>query len=228
MPGLDGRRPALAPRPGPALLGAGARAPAASAGDWHEPPERPGGRRGLRRFYEEATADLRRQLERATDTEPAWTWHDEQTVGFIRRRQAHEAAIHRVDAELAAGRPVTPIDAGLAGDGILECLGIMYAGVPPWAEFVPDGTTVELAPTDGPDPVRVALGRAVGEDPEGGRLDAPDLAVVAPRGPADATVRATASHLDAWLWHRLDGGVDVEGSREAFDRFAAVVSSPIS
>jgi hypothetical protein len=34
---------------------------------------------------------------------PAWTWSEDHTVGFIRRRQAHEALIHRIDAEQAAG-----------------------------------------------------------------------------------------------------------------------------
>lgn len=38
------------------------------------------------------------------------------------RRQAHETTIHRVDAEQAAGSGVTPIDAGLAADGIDELL----------------------------------------------------------------------------------------------------------
>lgn len=196
--------------------------------EWHEPPERPAGRRALRRFYEDASADLRRQLDRVADTEPAWTWHTDQSAGFIRRRQAHEAAIHRIDAELTAGRPVTDIDRELAGDGILECLGIMYAGVPEWAEFTPDGATVEIAPTDGPAPVRVVLGRIVGDDPEGSRLDAPDLAVVPVRGEADVTVRATASHLDAWLWHRATDGVAIHGDPRVFERFSEIVRQPIT
>src|SRR6516225_4382858 len=47
----------------------------------------------------------------------AWTWSDDHTVGFIRRRQAHEALIHRVDAELTAGTR-TPLDPALAADGV--------------------------------------------------------------------------------------------------------------
>jgi uncharacterized protein (TIGR03083 family) len=38
------------------------------------------------------------------------------------RRQAHETAIHRVDAELAAGWPVTPLPQAFAADGIGELL----------------------------------------------------------------------------------------------------------
>src|SRR5262249_46021751 len=40
---------------------------------------------------------------------PAWTWLPPPTNGFWRRRQAHETAVHRVDAQLAAGT-VQPID----------------------------------------------------------------------------------------------------------------------
>ena len=42
-------------------------------------------------------------LEAADPAEEAWNWSDDHTVGFILRRQAHEALVHRVDAELAAG-----------------------------------------------------------------------------------------------------------------------------
>ena len=46
-------------------------------------------------------------------------WADDKTVGYIRRRQAHEALIHRLDAELTAGA-VTPLDPDLAADGVLR------------------------------------------------------------------------------------------------------------
>ncbi len=42
-------------------------------------------------------------LTAADPAEPAWSWSDEQTVGFTYRRQAHEALIHRLDAEQTAG-----------------------------------------------------------------------------------------------------------------------------
>jgi len=46
------------------------------------------------------------------------------TAGFWQRRQACEAAIHRVDAQLAAGE-AAPVDAALAADGIDELLTVM-------------------------------------------------------------------------------------------------------
>jgi uncharacterized protein (TIGR03083 family) len=56
-------------------------------------------------------------------TDPALTWHPpEQTVRFWIRRMAQETVIHRVDAELALGEPVTPIPDDLAVDGIDELL----------------------------------------------------------------------------------------------------------
>lgn len=45
---------------------------------------------------------------------------------FWARRQAHETAVHRVDADRAAGR-TTPIDADLATDGIGELLQGFFA-----------------------------------------------------------------------------------------------------
>jgi uncharacterized protein (TIGR03083 family) len=60
---------------------------------------------------------------RAVDPD-APTWHpfrDPQVAGFWFRRQAHEAAMHRWDAEAAVGDP-SPIDPELASDGIDEYL----------------------------------------------------------------------------------------------------------
>ncbi len=59
-------------------------------------------------------------LRSAEATDPVWSWSDDRTVAFWRRRLAYEAAIHRVDAELAVGLEPTPVDAELAADGIDE------------------------------------------------------------------------------------------------------------
>lgn len=55
--------------------------------------------------------------------ESAWSWGPEQTVGFWQRRMAHETAIHRIDAEAAAGQ-VTPVADDLALDGIDELFSV--------------------------------------------------------------------------------------------------------
>ncbi|RRO13110.1 maleylpyruvate isomerase family mycothiol-dependent enzyme [Saccharopolyspora rhizosphaerae] len=63
------------------------------------------------------------ELSASPDT-PAWTFAPPRTVGFWRRRRCHETMVHRWDAENALGRP-TPIDPGLAADGVDEVLGTM-------------------------------------------------------------------------------------------------------
>src|SRR5215472_16418703 len=60
-------------------------------------PGRPAGRDGLLDFYERTSRDLGVSLAAKAPDSPAWTWSADQTVGFVRRRQAHEALIHRVD-----------------------------------------------------------------------------------------------------------------------------------
>ncbi len=43
------------------------------------------------------------ELDRAEPEAEAWHWSGDNRVGTSYRRQAHEAAIHRIDAELTAG-----------------------------------------------------------------------------------------------------------------------------
>jgi len=62
-------------------------------------PERPSAVPDLLALREQATAALCHQLESLDDAEPRWTWWPaDQTVGFTRRMQTHEATFHRVDA----------------------------------------------------------------------------------------------------------------------------------
>lgn len=79
-----------------------------------------------------ATEHLLAALSSRADDEPAWSWFEaDQSVGFTRRMQVHEASIHRVDAELTADRPVTPIEPDVARDGIDHVLDVMWAWPPP-------------------------------------------------------------------------------------------------
>ena len=79
-----------------------------SPGEDLQHPERPTSYDGLLAAFDESSAALVAELEAADPAETAWTWASEQSVGFIFRRQAHEALIHRLDAELTAGS-VTPL-----------------------------------------------------------------------------------------------------------------------
>lgn len=171
--------------------------------------ERPGDRDGLLTSFRKATSDLHHILSTSSPDKPAWTWSDEQSVGFIRRRQAHEALIHRVDAELTAGER-TRMDPDLCTDGVDEVLRIIYAGLPPWGHFTPDPTqTVRIQTSDTGRSWLVTLGQFTGTDPDGTAHDEPTLAVAAADSdtsgtsePAAVTVLGAACDLDCWLWHR--------------------------
>jgi uncharacterized protein (TIGR03083 family) len=195
--------------------------------------ERPSGRAALREFYERVSTDL---IQTIADTSPdtvVWTWSDDHTVGFIRRRQAHEALIHRVDAELTAARR-TPMDTALSADGVDEILRVMYGGAPPWGTFTPDESkTVRLIATDTADSWLVTLGRFSGTDPDGDRSydDEPDMRVAAADSgeAAAATVSGLAVDLDCELWHRpAFDAVERSGDEATLGEFAAAIAPGIN
>lgn len=180
--------------------------------------------------YDDSSAALLAELEAADPAEPAWTWSTEQTVGFTFRRQAHEALVHRLDAEQAAGA-VTPLDPALAADGVEECLDVMFGAVPPWGEFVARPQLVRVDLTDTDESVWVRLGRFVGTDPtDGVHYDDDDIHVVADPGTGpDVVVAGPAGALDSWLWRRGDDGeVRVSGDRDLYDHFRRAVNHPIN
>ena len=167
-------------------------------------------------------------LARRDPGDECWSWHDDgHSVGWVRRRQAHEALIHRVDAELAAsGR--SPIDPELAADGVDEVIRVFLdaSQLPDWSRFVPDGRTAVVALADAAASWALELGRFVGTSPNTGNTydEEATRLVDAPQQP-DAIVRGTAADVDLWMWGR--GGLDqltVEGDPEvaAFLRAAAV------
>ena len=176
-------------------------------------PGRPREREDLLAFFDRASADLQHSLNAVSPNTPAWTWSDDQSVGFIIRRQAHEALIHRLDAELTAGDR-TPMDVDLSTDGVDEALHIMYGGLPPWGQFAPDPTqTVRVETTDTHRSWLVTLGRFTGTDPDGSDHDENALDVTssddssATGARSAATVRGASADLNCWLWHRPPIGV---------------------
>ena len=125
----------------------------------------------------------------ATDAAtPVWTWARQKDAGFVVRHQAQEAAVHRWDAETAAGRTFG-IDPDLAADAIDEFLEHTAAWRKEGAE--PVGGTVHLHATD-------AAGEwTISEGPAG------DLVVQASHSTGEAALRGRASDLLLILYRRL-------------------------
>lgn len=191
-------------------------------------PERPTDLDSLGHVYATVSAGLEDALSAVPAETPVWTWSDDKTVGFIRRRQAHEALIHRVDAELATGQ-VTHVDAGLATDGIDEVLRVMHGRVPGGAGFDRDGTAVRIATTDTGATWTIALGRRTGTHPESGRsYDEAGIVVDDAAAEPQATVRGTAADLDCWLWGRLAADrVERTGDDDVLARLQSVIDRGI-
>ncbi len=198
--------------------------------DGYPEPERPADHAGLLAFFDEHYAALVDALAAADPSDEAWTWHPEhKNVAFILRRQAHEALIHRRDAELAA-HTISPFPADLAADGVDEVLDVMYGGCPPWGEFSPLPHYIRVDITDTDDRVWVQLGRFHGTDPDGIDHDEDDLHVVPDPGvEPDAVISGTAEVLDARIWRRGDGAeTHLAGDLKIIDRFRAVIHQPIN
>lgn len=169
-----------------------------------------------------ATDALIAQLRAHDDAERAWSWFDaDQTVGFTRRMQTYEAAIHRADAELTAGLPVTPLADELAIGTVDHATEVMWFG---WA---PDGATyeplpvVELVALDVDRRWLVQMGHCTGTGEDGEPYDFPRALPVGDGDPV-ATVAAPVSDLALWAWTR---GTDVrmEGNEEGLAAIRAQV-----
>jgi uncharacterized protein (TIGR03083 family) len=200
-------------------------------------PERPGNRNDLVAHFNRASAELLRSLSDASPDRSAWTWSDEHTVGFIRRRQAHEALIHRLDAELTSGAR-TPMDADLSTDGVDEALGLLALRMrPPGGKprSTADPTrTVRVHTTDTASSWLVALGRPLGGGQDSAAGSEPTLSVAAlgnttsdAGGPVAATVSGGAADLDCWLWHRPTmGQLEQTGDPLVLDGLDEIIASP--
>lgn len=174
-------------------------------------PQRPAGRTALLDLSAQATERLVAALGAGAATDPTWSWlATDQTLGFSMRRQAHEALVHRVDAELVAGVEVSPVDAALAADGVDELLRVMW-GLPDggWATWLPSDQVVRVSTSDTGHAWTVRLGRWTGTGPQSGRTFDEVTALVLDHEEveATATLHGTAVDLDLWLWNRAPHAV---------------------
>jgi uncharacterized protein (TIGR03083 family) len=194
--------------------------------DSYVPPERAPTYAGQLSQFDEYHGALVDALASTPDDIAVWTWyHADRSVGFVRRRQAHEALIHRLDAELTGGT-VTEMDSRLAHDGVLEVLERMFAAVPPWATQELDGPVGGIATADTGGDWLVQIGYWSGLSPDTGTTydDEPTLTVVNSGWP-EFTVSGRADDLDCWLWNRpTRGPITLDGE---VSEFQDVISSGV-
>lgn len=135
-----------------------------------------------------------------------WTFPGMGTAAFWFRRQAQEVALHRVDAELAAGMVAPEIEPDLARDGIDEFLDVVVA-FRLRERLVGAGETVHLHRTDGDGEWLVRL-----------TPDGPAVERVHTKG--DVAARGSASDLLLAVRGRSDLGVlEVFGDAVLLRRF---------
>lgn len=182
---------------------------------WRDPsaylePERPLGDE-LVAWYRDGVQRTVELLGAADPHDEVWTWAPRGgTVAWVVRRLAHETAVHRWDAEIAAGS-WTPIDAALAVDGIDEFFEHFSDGVARSAEAL--GGSAHLHCTN------VAGEWLVSEPTVGGPLD-----VRREHAKGDCAVRGSASDLLLLLWRRTDvddGRFEVFGDVDVARRLVA-------
>lgn len=99
-------------------------------------------------WFEEGAETFAVALEMAGPDAEVFSWTDEHTTTFWARRQAFETAIHRRDAQLAAGMTPDPINRDLAIDAIDNLLEVLSSQGQN-RQLRGEGETIHLHCTDG-------------------------------------------------------------------------------
>jgi uncharacterized protein (TIGR03083 family) len=196
-------------------------------------PPRPADRAGLLDFFSGASRLLHSSLAAVDPAERRWTWAQDQTAGFIRRRQAHEALIHRVDAELTVDARRAAIDPDLATDGVDEALRVMFGGCPEWATLTAHDrdATVRIRTSDTGASWHLTLASISGTSPEGTTYTDEPALLVADHDTGEeaaATVEGAAADVDCWLWGRPTiGALRRAGTEAVHERFQEMVAQGV-
>jgi uncharacterized protein (TIGR03083 family) len=191
---------------------------------------RPADRAGLLAHFDRSSERLQRQLRETPPETELWMWADDHSAAYIARRQAHEALVHRIDAELVAGAERADIDCQLAADGVDEALRVMRGFTSePGFTAEPIGPPVMVADVDRLGVWTVTPLRVQGTDEDGTPWDVERFAVA--DGPSDgaaAEVAGTAADLDCWLWNRpATGEIQRQGDSRALETVDRVVRGSI-
>jgi uncharacterized protein (TIGR03083 family) len=205
------------------ILARGVRSEAGLPAIERAKPARPDAVADVLVLREQATAALLHELANRDDTEPCWSWWPpDQTVGFTRRMQTYEATMHRVDAEMTAGLPLSSIAKDVAAGSIDHAVDVMWGWKPDESTYRAEGV-VEFLATDTSERWLVEVGSWTAAAPEpGGNGDVP-MAVRATAGDATATVMAPVEDLALWAWTR-GAGVQVSGRPASIAALDAVIA----
>jgi uncharacterized protein (TIGR03083 family) len=170
------------------------------------PPERPEDE-ALVAWFRAGFERLAEVLRAADPEMPVWTWSHEKKTSFIQRRMAQETAVHRWDAQVAAGEP-DPIDALLAVDGVDEFFDFLDLFI---REEHRGGErdSVHLHSTDAHGEWLVTVSNGIVDVRRGHEK-------------AEVAVRGPASDILLLLWRRiLPSHLEVLGDAATLDRFLA-------
>ena len=153
-------------------------------------------------------------LGAADPTTPVWTWSSQHDAGFVIRHQVQEAAVHRWDAQHAAGCE-TPIDPAAAADAVDEFLtfSLPEPGDPNRESQQLLAADLILATTDTGQAWTIRDGAVHGT-------------LTAAPGTGDGVrIEATASDLLLWLYRRIDLPASGPDATAVLERFRALTSS---
>ena len=155
----------------------------------------------LARWFGDGAIGLANSLDAAGLDAPTWTPFPipDPTVAVWLRRQTHETALHRWDAEAAVAAP-RPMDPALASDGIDEYLSVILPRLMQRDGLVLPSGSVHLHCTDTPGEWTVEV------------VDG-EYVIDRAHRKGDAAVRGTAEHLLLHLWGRdvPEGAVELLG-----------------
>lgn len=165
-------------------------------------------------WYVAAHTDLVTALEQAPPDLACWTFLPASSPrAFWARRQAHETAIHRIDAEAAAGKSGTLPDTALAADGIDELLAFFLTR-PKIGLRADPGRNLGVRASDADEEWSVRIGPErveVLRGPGGVRTRAVG-------GSADCALTGSAADLYLFLWNRAGAeGLRVDGDTSMLD-----------
>jgi uncharacterized protein (TIGR03083 family) len=151
-------------------------------------------------WFRKGHARLVTALDSADPDLERWTFLPAPSgLAFWARRQAHETGMHRADAESPGGpAAITPFPPDLAADGVEEMLFGFLLGPPSEPIDPPRSLHLGAIDTEGDWVVRMS----------------DQIRVTRETGPADCSVRGTASDLHLLLWNRYLGrDLEIEGDQ---------------